>query len=70
MQEIRFSHSLEQAEKYFRELEANPYTQYRDRCDYCGHFRRGVFQLVEGTFICTVCMAKDKFLELVGLPDD
>lgn len=70
MQEIRFSHSKEVVENYYRELYNSPLTEWRNTCNWCGNYRRGVFQLTTGEFKCVNCMALDKFHELVGMPEE
>lgn len=68
MEEIRFRKSEDELEQYIRALlSIKPGLAY-DRCDSCGEKGKGVYCAVDGQFTCVNCMAKKKWIELVGQP--
>ena len=42
--------------------------QWRDRCDACKDWGQGVYDVQTGRFVCLNCIAKKKWLEMVGPP--
>lgn len=68
MPEIRFRDS---EEKLIQEMEAMRHSiccQWRDRCDDCKDWGQGVYDVKNGRFSCLNCIAKKKWLEMVGPP--
>lgn len=70
MPEIRFSDSLEKTRKYMKELLVHPMTGYKDRCDECREWQRGIYQVTTGNFVCVNCLAREYFERLVGKPEE
>lgn len=70
MPEIRFSYSLEKTQQYMKDLLAHPITGCKDRCDECREWRRGIYQIDTGKFVCVNCLAGEYFERLVGKPEE
>lgn len=68
MPEIRFRDSEERLAKEMEEMRHFTACQWRDRCDECKHWGQGVYDVANGSFRCLNCIAKKKWLEMVGPP--
>ena len=70
MPEIRFSDSMEKSREYMQKLLVHPITGYKDYCSECREWRRGIYQIVDGSFVCVNCLTKKYFERLVGKPEE
>jgi len=70
MQEIRFRASEEQLVKEMKEMSHSIGCQWRDRCDECKSWGQGFYDAKTGKFTCLNCIAKKKWLEMVGPPSN
>lgn len=68
MQEIRFRDSEEQLVKEMETLRHSVGCQWNDRCDDCKRWGQGFYEVQTGRFVCLNCIAKKRFLEMVGPP--
>ena len=70
MQEIRFRASEEQLIKEMKEMSHSVGCQWRDRCDDCKRWGQGFYNVSTGEFVCLNCIAKKRWLEMVGNPSE
>lgn len=68
MDEIRFRQSEDEVEAWLENAKKSPF-RANDRCDKCGHWRTGFYDISHRTFICLSCRAVEMFIEKVGKPD-
>lgn len=68
MSEIRFRYSEDKLSEYIQSLLSFKQGLAYDRCDTCRERGQGVYNAVTGQFTCVNCMAKKKWIELVGEP--
>jgi len=70
MPEIRFRESEERLVKEMEELRHSICCQWRDRCDTCKGWGQCFYDVKNGKFTCLNCIAKKKWLEMVGPPSN
>lgn len=68
MPEIRFRDSEERLAKEMESMRHSVGVQWRDHCDECKDWGQGVYDVKNGQFVCLNCIAKRKWLEMVGPP--
>lgn len=68
MPEIRFRQSEDKLEEYIKSLLSFKQGLAYDKCDTCRERGQGVYNVVTGQFTCVNCMAKKKWIEMVGPP--
>lgn len=70
MPEIRFRYSEECLVKAMEELRYSKGCQWSDHCAECKRWGQGFHDVSAGKFICLNCIAKKKWLEMVGKPSE
>lgn len=70
MPEIRFRDSEERLVKEMEELRHFIGCQWNDRCDSCKGWGQGLYDVATGKFTCLNCIAKKRWLEMVGKPSE
>ena len=70
MPEIRFRDSEERLVKEVGEFRHSLGCQWNDCCDECRGWGQGLYDVANGQFTCINCIAKKRWLEMVGKPSE
>lgn len=70
MPEIRFRYSEERLAEEMEALKHFHGCQWSKHCDECKRWGQGFHEVSTGKFICLNCIARKKWLEMVGKPSE